>query len=174
MLAILGGLVAAGARVGAGNTALGASITLVSATFYMWGSRAVVKELPQLSNTARAGVTFGGGAALVVTVIFLALYGFGQTEFLVGPVTPVQIGALLFYAIVTMAISQVLWFAAVQHLGIAIASFHLNATPFYVMIIMYAVGGEWLWAQVLGAALVAAGAVIAQWQPRRRLRHPAG
>jgi drug/metabolite transporter (DMT)-like permease len=166
ILAVLGGLVASGTRVGGGNTAMGALITLISASFYMWGSRAAVKHLSGLSNTGIAGVTFGG-SAIVITILFTIFYSTGFTSFQIGPVSTSDLVGLLFYAIVAMAISQVLWFAAVSGLGIALAAFHLNATPFYVMIIMYALGGEWLWIQVLGAGLVAAGAIIAQLRPRR-------
>ena len=43
-----------------------------------------------------------------------------------------------------------------------IASFHLNATPFYVMIIVYLFGSDWNWMQVFGAAILTVGTLIAQ------------
>ena len=69
---------------------------------------------------------------------------------------------LLIYAFCGLAISQVFWILGVAKLGIGMASFHLNATPFYVMLIVLAMGGSWDWMQALGAAVLAIGVVVAQ------------
>ena len=61
-----------------------------------------------------------------------------------------------------MALSQFLWIISVGRLGVAVASFHVNLAPFYVMVILVAMGGDWGWAQAIGAAVVAMGVVIAQ------------
>jgi drug/metabolite transporter (DMT)-like permease len=61
-----------------------------------------------------------------------------------------------------MALSQVLWIMSVRRLGIGMAALHINAAPFYVMIILFALGGAWVWAQALAALLVALGVLIAQ------------
>ena len=54
-------------------------------------------------------------------------------------------------------------------LGIGIASLHMNAVPFYVMLISFALGGTWNWAQAAGAAIVVLGVAVAQGVlPRRR------
>ena len=50
----------------------------------------------------------------------------------------------------------------VEDIGIGIAFFHLNATPFYVMIIVYLFGSDWNWMQVLGAAILTVGTLLAQ------------
>ena len=47
-------------------------------------------------------------------------------------------------------------------LGIGIASMHINAAPFYVMIFAVMAGGPWNWAQATGAAIVILGVLIAQ------------
>ena len=48
-------------------------------------------------------------------------------------------------------------------LGVLFASFHSNAVPFYVMIIMvFLFGDKWNWVQTLGAFVVALGVIIAQ------------
>jgi drug/metabolite transporter (DMT)-like permease len=61
-----------------------------------------------------------------------------------------------------MAVSQMLFVRAVERIGVALASFHLNMAPFYVMLILLALGGGWSWIQALGAAIVLGGVVLAQ------------
>ena len=79
---------------------------------------------------------------------------------------PREIGALVLYAVTGLALSQVLWILSVGQLGIGLASLHINAAPFYVMAILYALGGPWNGAQALGAAIVGVGVLIAQIPPR--------
>ena len=73
-----------------------------------------------------------------------------------------ELGALAIFAIGGLAISQFLWIRSVGHLGIALSSLHINATPFYVMLIMFALGGHWSWSQAAAAALVGLGVLVAQ------------
>ena len=79
---------------------------------------------------------------------------------------PREIGALVLYAVTGLALSQVLWILSVGQLGIGLASLHINAAPFYVMAILYALGGPWNATQALGAAIVGVGVLIAQIPPR--------
>jgi drug/metabolite transporter (DMT)-like permease len=72
------------------------------------------------------------------------------------------LGALAIFAIGGLAISQVLWIRSVGHLGIALSSLHINATPFYVMLILFALGGAWNWTQAAAALVVGVGVLIAQ------------
>jgi hypothetical protein len=55
-----------------------------------------------------------------------------------------------------------LWIASIGSMGIALAALHINATPFYVMIILFAMGGQWRWSQALAAAIVGLGVLVAQ------------
>ena len=73
-----------------------------------------------------------------------------------------ELGALAVFAIGGLAISQVLWIMAIGSLGIAMSSLHINATPFYVMLILFAMGGAWQWTQALAAAVVGLGVLVAQ------------
>ena len=61
-----------------------------------------------------------------------------------------------------MALSQLLWIISVGRIGIGAASMHMNAAPFYTMLIVFLLGGAWNWWQTLGAAIVVLGALIAQ------------
>jgi drug/metabolite transporter (DMT)-like permease len=71
-------------------------------------------------------------------------------------------GGLVFFAIVSMAVSQLLWIVAVERIGIANASLHMNAVPFYVMIFAFLLGAAWNWPQTFGAAIVVVGVMVAQ------------
>ena len=44
----------------------------------------------------------------------------------------------------------------------------MNAVPFYVMLITFALGGSWNWAQAAGAAMVVLGVAVAQGFLTRR------
>ena len=61
-----------------------------------------------------------------------------------------------------LSLTQMLWIAAVGHLGIGVASLHMNAAPFYVMLFLFALGDPWNWTQAFGALIVGAGVLIAQ------------
>jgi drug/metabolite transporter (DMT)-like permease len=69
---------------------------------------------------------------------------------------------LLLFGVGSLAVSQLMWIVAVGHLGIGLASLHINATPFYVMLILFAFGGVWNWMQAFAALLVAIGVLVAQ------------
>ena len=44
-----------------------------------------------------------------------------------------------------------------------LASFHMNAVPFYVMVILLALSmGEWEWLRAAGVAVVVLGVLISQ------------
>jgi drug/metabolite transporter (DMT)-like permease len=50
-----------------------------------------------------------------------------------------------------------------------LASLHMNAVPFYVMVVVVLFLGEsWNWWQAAGAALVAVGVLLAQSATRRQ------
>jgi drug/metabolite transporter (DMT)-like permease len=73
-----------------------------------------------------------------------------------------EIAALVAASVGSIALSQTLWITSVGQLGIGISSLHMNAVPFYVMLITFALGGTWNWAQAIGAAIVVAGVIVAQ------------
>jgi drug/metabolite transporter (DMT)-like permease len=71
------------------------------------------------------------------------------------------------FSVGSLAISQLLWIISVGRLGIGWSSLHINAAPFYVMLILFALGGDWDWRQVGAAMLVVLGVLIAQGILRR-------
>ena len=133
----------------------------MASLLFAWGSRQTVKELPGLTLLGQTSSTLVGAMlfCLLVYVLFHAM-GWEGTE--TSTLGPQGWSALLVYAWGAMAVSQLLWILAVSRVGIGIASFHLNAAPFYVMLILFAAGGNWDWGRALGAALLCLGVVLAQ------------
>jgi drug/metabolite transporter (DMT)-like permease len=161
LLSLAGGMIAYGAGASALNLGVGAAAALGSVIAFTWGSRATVTAFPTLTPLGRTAITVAGaGIVSTITALLFALFG--------GP--PVQwnalgwpeFGALLLFGIGSLAVSQILWIIAVGRLGIGLSSLHMNAVPFYVMLILFALGGTWNWAQAAGAAVVGIGVLIAQ------------
>lgn len=163
--AIAGGILATGKSSGLGVAGWGALLSLVSVVLYAWGSRAAVKSLTGLTTLGMTAVTMAGAA-----VFGLVALGWGlatdDTMAIPGSLDAMQIGAILAYALIATAASQLLWLIGVGHLGVAVASVHINAAPFYVMLMMLSLGGTWAWNQAFGAGLVAIGVLASQRRSR--------
>lgn len=161
VLSVAGGLVAVNGAEGEVSFGIGVLAALASVTLYTWGSRETVKAFPDLTPLGRSTITIAGGA-IVATIAALAdgvlrgqwpdLAAIGWPEF----------GGLAAFSIGSMAIAQLLWIVSVGRIGIGAASMHMNAVPFYVMLMVFVMGGAWNWWQTLGAAIVVTGAAIAQ------------
>jgi drug/metabolite transporter (DMT)-like permease len=159
---VVGGVVATmGGGAGEGHLLLGAALAVGSCLLYSWGSHETVRSLPGRSALAQTSAVMVGAwvATLAVLGATLAL---GQTELPAEPFAPRDLGLLAVYGMGGMAISQFLFILGVRRIGVALASFHINVAPFYVMLIMVALGGDWSWMQALGAAIVAGGVLLAQ------------
>jgi drug/metabolite transporter (DMT)-like permease len=120
-----------------------------------------VKALPDLSPLGRCTVTVAGCAG----VMLVAALGDG----LLRDVWPdwsaigwAEVAGLAIFGIGSMAVSQLLWIVSVGRIGIGAASMHMNAVPFYVMLMVFALGGPFSWLQTLGAVIVLFGALVAQ------------
>jgi drug/metabolite transporter (DMT)-like permease len=161
LLSLLGGVVALGGGLGGLGLGLGALICFASVLTFTLGSRLTVTSFPDLTPLGRTTVTLVGAAiaTLVATSIDIGL-GSPAPDF--SGFGPRETAALAVFAIGGLAISQVLWIMSVGRLGIGTASLHMNATPFYVMIIMFAFGSPWIWTQAIGAAIVGLGVLVAQ------------
>jgi len=76
---------------------------------------------------------------------------------------------LVFSSVASLALAQFMWIRGAAGLGILLASLHMNAVPFYVMVIVVLFLDEsWNWWQATGAALVAVGVLLAQLASRRQ------
>ena len=161
VLSLVGGIIAVSGNEGELTFGIGVLAALASVLCYTWGSRATVTALPDLSPLGRSAVTVGG-AAMVALVAALA-------DGLIREAWPnwqaigwPEVTGLAVFGIGSMAISQLMWIISVGRIGIGAASMHMNAVPFYVMLIVFLAGGPWIWLQALGAAIVVLGALVAQ------------
>ena len=157
---VLGGLVATSSGE-MGEIGLGALAMLVSSFLFCWGSRGAVKHLPDVTNLGRTTIALAGGVP-VLGGTFCILWALGFDGPPTTPIDAFQVLMMAFFAFAGLAVSHVLWMHSVSRLGVALASFHINAAPFYVMLIMMFVGAGWDWMQALGAAIVAMGVILAQ------------
>jgi drug/metabolite transporter (DMT)-like permease len=161
VLSVAGGLIAVNGAEGQVELGIGVLAALASVTFYTWGSRETVKAFPDLTPLGRSTITIAGGA-IVATLAALAdgvLRGQWPDWAAIGWV---EVGGLAAFSIGSMAIAQLLWIVSVGRIGIGAASMHMNAVPFYVMLMVFFAGGPWNWWQTLGAVVVVTGAAIAQ------------
>lgn len=165
-LSVLGGVLAYAEAMGGFHFGIGALAALGSIACYTLGSRLTITALPDLSPLGRCTLTLAG-AAIATTVIAIIASLFGAPTVNWAAFGPREGVALLIFALVGLSLTQMLWLIAVGHLGVGLASLHMNAAPFYVMIFLFALGQPWNWVQAIGAAIVAAGVLIAQMQPAR-------
>lgn len=160
-LSLAGGFMAYGAGMGGLKLGIGALAALGSVLAFTWGSRATVTAFPALTPLGRTAITVTGAA--ILTTLAAAIY-----SAMGGPPTQWEAlhlpewGALMLFGVGSLAVSQVLWIMAVGQLGIGLSALHMNAVPFYVMLIMFALGAAWNWPQAYGAVIVAVGVLIAQ------------
>jgi len=161
-LAMVGGYLATGVKLTEGSFGLGALLCLLAVVLFAWATRATTRDFSGLSPIGQTTITLAGGMLfLVITYGVLFLAGFKATE--IGMTDTRHIILILVLALVTQAFAQLLWIWAAGRLGILLASFHMNAVPFYVMVtVVLLLGGEWNAMQAVGAALVAAGVMVAQ------------
>ncbi|MGL4235895.1 DMT family transporter [Tabrizicola sp.] len=161
VLSVAGGLIAVRGAEGELDFGFGVLAALASVLCYTWGSRETVRALPALTPLGRSAITVAG-CALIATLAAIAdglLRGAWPAWSAIG--LP-ELGGLAIFGIGSMAVSQLLWIVSVGRIGIGAASMHMNAVPFYVMLMVFLIGGPWNWWQTLGAAIVVIGALVAQ------------
>ena len=172
-LAILGGSLATvadgGGQTGPGG---GALLVLASMILWIWYSRAAMARMHTHSDVAMSGLTFAAGAAIVAVVVAVAL-PLGLAAPRLDLALP-SLAAMLWLGSMAIGLSVLLWFNCARLLGLTVAAIHTNLAPFYVMLIALGFGGTVSMRQVLGALLVAAGALLAQLAPVARMPAPSG
>ena len=160
-LALIGGVMALGSGAASLNFGLGALFCFGSVLVFTAGSRLTITAFPDLSPLGRTSITLTG-AAILISVAAIGHAALGATGPLWAQLGWREFGALAVFSIGGLAISQVLWVMSVGQLGIGLASLHINATPFYVMLILFMFGAAWSWPQAVAAAIVGVGVLIAQ------------
>ena len=168
VLVLIGGFMATGANLMQGSFGLGAALGVVATFLFAWGSRKTVKSLPMMTSFGQTTLTLVG-TMLFCQAALIVFFAMGWQGTQSAALDSTGWALLLIYAWGAMAASQAFWIVAVSKLGIGLASFHLNAAPFYVMLILLAMGGSWDWGQALGAGIVVIGVVLAQRNDRRNM-----
>ncbi len=161
ILSLAGGLIGLSGGVTKVDLGLGALAALASVICYTWGSRETVRAFPALTPLGRSAITVAGAAV----VMLIAACADGLLRDVWPDWSAIglrELFGLAVFGIGSMAVSQLLWIISVGRIGIGAASLHMNAVPFYVMLIVFLTGGAWNWWQSLGAVIVVAGALIAQ------------
>jgi drug/metabolite transporter (DMT)-like permease len=161
-LAIFGGYLATGVNLSEGTFNLGTIICLISVMLFAWCTRSSTKELKNISVLGQTSLTMAGGmiAALFFLILSL-LFNLGETQ--IGDIDSFHLILLFIFIFISQTVSQTIWMWGAKGLGVLFASFHSNAVPFYVMIIMVFLFGDiWNWVQASGAFVVALGVIIAQ------------
>lgn len=169
-LSVAGGILATGAGGAWSGPSLGpGALAAVSSCFlFAIGSHATVRDFPGVSPLGRATLTLAGGFVLTACLT-LVLEGTGRQVLPLDAPRGADWLHLAIYAVAGMALSQVMWIMSVGRLGVAVAAFHINIAPFYVMLLMAALGAGWSWAKAAGATVVIAGVVLAQGKSRRQM-----
>ena len=171
LLALAGGLMATGTRIDEGNFGWGSLLCLISVGLFAWGTRANTRDFRALSFVGQTTITMTG-ALIVVGVILLIMLAVGIPGAKPGRLDAQHVFLLVFSGIASMAVAQHLWIRGASVLGILLASLHMNAVPFYVMVIVVLWLGEaWNWWQAAGAVVVAAGVIVAQSGAHPATRH---
>ncbi|WP_299729546.1 DMT family transporter [uncultured Tateyamaria sp.] len=156
---VAGGAVAVGGSYSV-DLGLGLMMAIVSGFCFAWASNAAVRDFPDLTPIGRSAITFVG-AALFTALIFGVAAITGDVA-LPSSIDTRQLGLLAVYSVAAMALSQILFIASVERLGVALTSFHVNIAPFYVMMMLIALGGVWDWRAASGAMIVGLGVLVAQ------------
>ncbi len=159
-LSLAGGLAALD-WTGGVSLGLGAAFCFASVVVFTIGSRLTVTAFPALSPLGRTALTLAG-AAIATAAVAGAQVGLGTPPPSFANWGWPEVLAILAFSVGSLAISQVLWIMSVERLGIGISALHINAAPFYVMVILFAMGRGWSWTQAGAAALVGLGVLIAQ------------
>ncbi len=168
LLALSGGLIATGARFDEGNFGWGSLLCLFAVFLFAWATRATNQNFRGLSFVGKTTITLSG-SLVVVLVIFLLMLLLGVPGTTIGILDTQHLMLLVFTSVASLALAQFMWIRGAAGLGILLASLHMNAVPFYVMVIVVMFLGEsWNWSQAAGAALVAVGVLLAQSAARRQ------
>jgi drug/metabolite transporter (DMT)-like permease len=166
-LALLGGLLATGARLNEGNFGWGGLLCLFSVILFAWGTRATTSGFRSLSYLGQTTITMVG-SLLTVGTVYLAMLFLDIPGTETGMFDARHVLLLVFASLASLALAQFMWIRGASGLGILLASLHMNAVPFYVMVIVVMFLGEkWNWWQASGAVLVGAGVILAQSAARR-------
>lgn len=161
VLSLIGGLMALDMGAGGLSLGWGALLCFGSVVSFAIGSRLTVTAFRNETPLGRTAVTLTG-AAVAAMIVAGGQWALGADLPSFTAWGAKEIGAILLFSVGALGISQVMWIMSVERLGIGLSALHINAAPFYVMLILFALGAGWDWTQAFAAALVGLGVLIAQ------------
>lgn len=169
--AIAGGITSAMAGItGLGDFRGGEIIILGSLVLFTIFTRNTVSRFQNVSDLTKGAATTAA-AGLIMSIIITSVWASGLVTFRYD-FNPRDLGLLLWIGGISAGISMVLWFMGGRLLGVTIAAMHQNAVPFHVMMVMFLLGGGFVFDRLIAAAMVVFGVVLAQWSVKKTPRHP--
>ncbi len=160
-LSLIGGFLALDLSGGGISLGLGALLCFGSVVTFALGSRLTVTAFPDQTPIGRTAITLTG-AAIATFALALAQFAWASPAPDFSGWGLKEVGAILLFSVGALGLAQVAWIMSVERLGIGLSALHINAAPFYVMLILFGLGAEWDWVQASAAALVGGGVLIAQ------------
>ena len=148
----------------------GELLVLGAVILWTWYSRVSVTRLLVIPAYPRTVLTILGGALCLIPVA-LVLEGSGWVD-LNAPWSVSDLPLIGGLCVFGVGLSMVCWMISAEKIGVTIAALHINALPFYVLLIGLMFGGTLLMSQVMGVVLVATGAVLAQIPAQRSGARP--
>ncbi len=143
----------------------GEFLVLGAVILWAWFSRVSVTRLLPIPAYPRTLLTMAAGALFLLPVTLLIKHsGFFELSASLSPPDLAQVFALCVFGV---GLSMVCWMISAEKIGVTVAALHINALPFYVLLLDLMFGGTLLISQVFGAVLVALGAALSQISWRR-------
>ena len=165
-ISIVGGCVAVLGSENLIKVSWGAILAIAAVFLFAWASRANVVDFQNLSTLGQTTICMTGSFTFIL-VIYLILVVLNKIDdnFIIEASLK-EYFQLTVYALLGMTVSQFLWLFGIKKIGLGLASIHMNATAFYVMIILTIFGGIWNNYQLFGAIIVGIGVYISQSSKR--------
>ena len=124
-----------------GNFGWGSLLCLFAVVLFAWATRATNKNLGKLSFVGQTTITLSG-SLVVVLMVYLLMRVFEVPGTNLGLLDTNHVLLLVFASVASLALAQFMWIRGAAGLGIMLASLHMNAVPFYVMVIVVLFLGE--------------------------------
>ena len=109
--------------------------SLFSVVLFAWATRATNRRFHSLSFVGQTTLTLSG-SLVVVTLVYLLMRLLDIPGTGIGVLDAQHLGLLVFSAVASLALAQFMWIRGAAGLRILLASLHMNAVPFYVMVIV--------------------------------------
>lgn len=139
LCAVIGGLIAAEFGLNEYEVNIGFIWCLTAVCLYARATRETNSCLSKLSSLKQTVKTPIGASMFVsITLIFAVINFLEQQQY--GSFDTKTLIVLFAFSLLFVSISQPSWIAGARGLGIAVASFHLNAVPFYIMVVLVFMG----------------------------------